>query len=153
MPAQMPQSMLQMPPMYLQEPNPHDALDYNAGALTKKANIRQKLEQAIAKGEMPPYCSNCGAIETPTWRKAWSQQLEGVPGYHEYSDEAGKVTCITILARDAEGKPTSYQLIKKSLGKDEIADDYKEFLLCNRKCEGSNWLNDTDYCSLWNMDV
>lgn len=138
MPAQTQQNISQMPPMYLQEPNPHDAPDYNAGALSKKAMIRQKLEQAIAEGKMPPFCSNCGAIETPTWRKAWSQQLEGVPGYHEYSDEAGKVTCIIILSRDAEGKPTSYQLIKKSLGKDEIADDYKEFLLCNRKCECQN---------------
>jgi len=153
MPTQMQQTISQMPPMYLHDPNPYDAPDYNAGALSKKASIRQKLEQAIAKGEMPPFCSNCGAIETPTWRKAWSQQHDGDPGYHEYSDEAGRVTCIIILSRDAEGKPTSHQLIKKSLGRDDNAEDYKEFLLCNRKCGIFQWWNKTDNCSLWNMDV
>ncbi|TVY87745.1 hypothetical protein LAWI1_G006930, partial [Lachnellula willkommii] len=113
----------------------HDAAsqdtEYDKGSLTKKASIRHKLEQAIAKGEMPPYCSNCGAIETPTWRKAWYQEHDGNPGYHDYSEAAGRVTCINVLSRDSDGKPTSYQLIKKSLGKGDSVEDYKEFLLCN----------------------
>lgn len=99
----------------------------------KKAAIRQKLEEAIASGQMPPFCSNCGAIDTPTWRKAWSQEYQGEPGYYEYSDEPGRVTAIIILTRDEEGKPTSYQLIKKFLLPEENTDDFKEFLLCNRK--------------------
>ncbi|KAM3087271.1 hypothetical protein ACMFMG_001374 [Clarireedia jacksonii] len=97
----------------------------------KKAAIRQKLEAAIANGRMPPYCENCGAIETPTWRKAWSQEHQGAPGYHDYSEEPGRVTSITIQARDAEGKPTSYLLIKKALGPDEDVKQFKEFTLCN----------------------
>jgi hypothetical protein len=99
----------------------------------KKALIRERLETAIANGEMPPFCSNCGAIETPTWRKAWSQDLLGEPGYHDLSDEPGCVTAIIILTRDTEGKPTSYQLIKKFLLPEENSDDYKEFILCNRE--------------------
>lgn len=99
----------------------------------KKAAIRQKLEQAIANGEMPPFCSNCGAIETPTWRKAWSQEHHGAPGYYEYSDEPGRVTAIVILGRNSEGQPNLYQLIKKFLGPGENQADWNEFLLCNRK--------------------
>jgi len=106
MATQMQQSMPQMPQTYLHDPAANDT-EYNKDSLSKKASIRHKLEQAIAKGEMPPFCSNCGAIETPTWRKAWCQEHEGVPGYHEYSEAAGRVTCINILSRDTEGIPTS----------------------------------------------
>ncbi|KAE8450956.1 hypothetical protein EG329_005396 [Mollisiaceae sp. DMI_Dod_QoI] len=97
----------------------------------KRESIRNKLETAIAKGEMPPFCSNCGAIKTPTWRKAWSKTMMGKPAYYEYSDEPGRVTAITILTRDGEGEPTSYQLIKKFLLPEENVDDFTEFILCN----------------------
>jgi hypothetical protein len=100
----------------------------------KKAAMKQKLEDAIANGEMPPFCSNCGAIETPTWRKAWSQDVQGPPPYYEYSDEPGRVTMIVILSRDEQGRPTSYQLIKKFLLPEENQEDFSEVLLCNRKC-------------------
>lgn len=120
----------------------------------KKAAMRQKLEDAIANGVMPPFCSNCGAIETPAWRKAWSQDIQGAPPYYEYSDEPGRVTTIVILGRDEQGNPTSYQLIKKFLLPEESQEDYKEVILCNRKlpnyleCEGN-----TDGVSLWYLDV
>lgn len=103
----------------------------NSQSSSKKEMIKLKLETAIANGEMPPFCCNCGAIETPTWRKAWSKEMKGEPGYYEYSDEPGRVTAIIILTRDSEGKPTSYNLIKKYLGKDENQDDYNDYLLCN----------------------
>jgi len=118
------------PMMNLTNPN---APPYSRTLNAKKAAIKQKLELAIANGEMPPYCSNCGAIETPTWRKAWSKEMQGEPGYHEYSDEPGRVTAIIILTRDSDGKPTSYQLIKKFLLPEESQDNYKAFQLCNRK--------------------
>ncbi|RFU27272.1 hypothetical protein B7463_g9062, partial [Scytalidium lignicola] len=97
----------------------------------KKAAIKSKLEAAVANGEMPPFCSNCGAIETPTWRKAWAQECKGVPAYHEYSEKPGKVTAIIILERDSEGTPTTYQLIKKSLAPGDDKSAFKEFTLCN----------------------
>jgi len=100
----------------------------------KKAAIKQRLEDAIAKGEMPQFCSNCGAVETPTWRKAWSQDYQGAPPYYEYSDEPGRVTTIVILARDAIGQPMSYQIVKKYLAPEEDAKDFQEFNLCNREC-------------------
>jgi hypothetical protein len=106
---------------------------YNRTLTAKKASIRQKLEAAIAKGEMPPFCGNCGTIETATWRKAWSQEHQGEPGYYEYSDNPGHVTAINVLARDAEGRPTLYQLIKKKLGENENQSDWQQFTLCNRK--------------------
>lgn len=97
----------------------------------KKHAIKQRLEEAIMNGEMPPFCSNCGAIETPTWRKIWVQEHEGTPQYCEYSEKPGKVTAIEIIKRDADDKPTSYRLIKKSLGPADDRDAWQELLLCN----------------------
>jgi hypothetical protein len=130
-------SMPPVPEMRQMSQMPHNpntnALPYSRALTAKKASIKQKLELAVANGEMPPFCSNCGAIETSTWRKAWSQELKGEPGYYEYSDEPGRVTAIIVLTRDEQGKPTSYQLIKKFLLPEESQGDFKEFLLCNRK--------------------
>ncbi|KAH8801695.1 hypothetical protein F5884DRAFT_524584 [Xylogone sp. PMI_703] len=138
-------SGLQLPPSSLQQSQtwcdaPQPSIEVPATMETthtyrqqdaKKAAIRNKLEAAVANGEMPPFCSNCGAIETPTWRKAWAQECKGVPAYHEYSEKPGKVTAIIILERDSEGTPTSYQLIKKSLAPGDDKSAFKEFTLCN----------------------
>ena len=106
---------------------------YSCTFNAKKAAIKNKLERAVMNGQMPPFCNNCGAIETPTWRKAWYQVMQGAPGYHDYSDEPGRVTAIAVLSRDYGGNPTSYQLIKKYLLQEENQDDFLELLLCNRK--------------------
>lgn len=106
--------------------------DYKA----RKTAVKGRLEQALEKGEMPPFCSNCGAIETPTWRKIWCQDHHGVPAFHDhsdYSDKPGMVTTIDILEKDADGKPTMYRLVKKNLGKSDSKAEWSEQLLCNRK--------------------
>ncbi|KJZ75027.1 hypothetical protein HIM_05513 [Hirsutella minnesotensis 3608] len=97
----------------------------------KKHAIKQRLEEAIMNGEMPPFCSNCGAIETPTWRKIWVQDKKGTPEYCEYSEKPGRVTAIEITERDEDEKPTSYRLIKKSLGPSDDKTAWQELLLCN----------------------
>jgi hypothetical protein len=139
MSAPMPMPVPPQMPQYI--PENMNVVPYSRAPNSKKDSIRQKLEMAIAMGEMPPYCSNCGAIETPTWRKAWSQEHTGAPGYYEYSDAPGRVTTIVIRDRDSEGNPTKYQLIKKYLGPGEDHNAWQEFLLCNRKSQTSLFLN------------
>ncbi|PHH61896.1 hypothetical protein CDD81_7760 [Ophiocordyceps australis] len=99
--------------------------------VVKKFAIKQRLEEAVNNGELPPYCSNCGAIETPTWRKIWVQVHQGVPDYCEYSEKPGRVTAIEVMKRDADDKPLSYRLIKKSLGSSDDKSEWQELLLCN----------------------
>lgn len=100
----------------------------------KRQAIKQKLEEAVALGEMPSFCTNCGALQTPTWRKIWKQERQGVPAYHEYSEKPGHVTAINVLERDDNGEPTSYEVIKKSLGPLDDKSRWAETILCNRKC-------------------
>ncbi|KAI0517634.1 hypothetical protein F5B22DRAFT_654844 [Xylaria bambusicola] len=97
----------------------------------KRQAIKQKLEEAVALGEMPSFCSNCGALQTPTWRKIWKQERRGVPGYHEYSEKPGHVTAINVLDKDESGVPTLYEVIKKSLGPTDDKSLWAETILCN----------------------
>ncbi|KAI1420160.1 hypothetical protein F5Y12DRAFT_153671 [Xylaria sp. FL1777] len=97
----------------------------------KRQAIKQKLEEAVALGEMPSFCSNCGALQTPTWRKIWKQERRGVPAYHEYSEKPGHVTAINVLERDDGGNPTVYEVIKKSLGPTDDKSLWVETILCN----------------------
>lgn len=105
----------------------------------KKQSIKARLEQAVMNGEMPHYCTNCGAIETPTWRKISTQDREGIPTYHEYSEKPGQVTAIEVLARDPAGVPTKHRLIKKALGHDEDRSLWQTRLLCNRELDPDSY--------------
>ncbi|KPM34356.1 hypothetical protein AK830_g12210 [Neonectria ditissima] len=111
-------------------PTPSSPPRFNKNQV-KKQSIKQRLEAAIANGEMPPFCTNCGAIETPTWRKIWVQDHDGIPEYVEYSEKPGRITAIDILKRDEENRPLSYRLIKKSLCNDDDKTAWLEQLLCN----------------------
>lgn len=101
--------------------------------MSRKQSIKKKLEKAVKNGEMPTFCSNCGSISTPTWRKIWTQDSDGSPDIPEYSDKPGCITAIVILQRDENGKPTKYRTVKKALGTAENSKEWTEAILCNRK--------------------
>lgn len=101
---------------------------------SRKQSIKEKLEQAVQMGQMPTFCSNCGAISTPTWRRIWTQDRDGSPEFPVYSDKPGCITAIVILQRDENEKPTKYQVIKKALAPAEDKSKWTEDILCNRKC-------------------
>lgn len=101
-----------------------------SGAKRRQA-IQSKLASSVAAGEMPPFCENCGAIETPTWRKAWVKIHTGDPQHVVISEEEGGVIAWQSLQTDQHGKVCLYRIIKKSiLNTDE---GFTEILLCNRR--------------------
>ena len=102
-----------------------------AEAQLKKEKIRNKLVTAIAAGEVPPYCDNCGAIETPSWRKAWAKVYSGTPQYVRVSDEEGGFLAWQKLQTDESGTVCLYRVFKKNLRGDD--EGFNEILLCNRK--------------------
>lgn len=101
---------------------------------SRKQSIKAKLERAIEAGQMPTFCSNCGAISTPTWRKVFSQRCEGSPEFPVFSDKPGCITAIIITKRDENEKPLEYQVIKKALGPTEDKAKWNEDMLCNCRC-------------------
>lgn len=101
----------------------------------KKQTIKERLEAAILNGESPPFCNNCGAIETPTWRKIWVQEHKGAPpptDKKDFSDKPGFLTTVDVLERNADGEPSAYRLVKKHLGPKEDKKKWSESVLCNR---------------------
>ncbi|KAL8767151.1 MAG: hypothetical protein Q9209_006242 [Squamulea sp. 1 TL-2023] len=99
-----------------------------SGAKRKQA-IQSKLVESVEKGEVPPYCENCGAIETPTWRKAWIKVHSGMPENVVISDKEGGVIACETLRRDENGQICLFRLIKRTVLPDD--EGFIESLLCN----------------------
>lgn len=98
----------------------------------RQRQIHARLDKCIRSGQAPPYCENCGAIETPTWRRAWSKEMAGS---EEDANECKKDTTMLFWKsqeRDDEDKVTKFKIYKKSLVDDDK--DFAQVLLCNRKC-------------------
>lgn len=100
--------------------------------VVKKHAIKQRLQTAISNGELPPYCSNCGAIETPTWRKTWVQDRDGPPEKMELSAKPGMITAVEVRKYDEDtNEPIQHRVIKKNLGREEDQSQWVCQLLCN----------------------
>ena len=95
----------------------------------RKQAIQSKLATSIAAGEMPPFCENCGAIETPTWRKAWVKIHSGTPEHVRISEEEGGIIAWQTLQTDHTGTICLYRIIKRSLSQTD--EGFTEVLLCN----------------------
>lgn len=103
----------------------------SGSGMKRKQAIQSKLAETVAKGEMPPFCENCGAIETPTWRKAWMKVHTGSPENVVLSDEEGGVVAWQTLQTDSYGQVCLFRVIKKTLLPED--EGFTENLLCNRK--------------------
>ncbi|KAL4779496.1 hypothetical protein BJX76DRAFT_340632 [Aspergillus varians] len=102
-----------------------------AGArrLKQVKQVQARLEKCIRDGQVPPYCENCGAIETPTWRRAHSKQIEGS---EEEANELAKDPLVFFwqtVKKDDQEKVTKYKVYKKTLA--EADKDFAPVLLCN----------------------
>ncbi|KAF2865489.1 hypothetical protein BDV95DRAFT_612635 [Massariosphaeria phaeospora] len=99
----------------------------------RKQNIKNRLAAALDAGEMPTFCQNCGEIETPTWRKAYSRIEMGSPHGIELSSEGTAIAAYDLVepTEGVDGGP-SYRIIKQALEKDEEASGtYTTITLCN----------------------
>jgi hypothetical protein len=93
--------------------------------------VQARLEHCIREGQVPPYCHNCGAIETPTWRRAWSKHFEG--SEQDANDYLKDPMYLFWTATDrVDGETiTKFRLYKKTLV--DADKDFDQILLCNRK--------------------
>ncbi len=113
-------------------PRPRKGNDIGTGSgVRRKQAIQSKLALSVAAGEMPPFCENCGAIETPTWRKAWVKIHSGTPEHVVISEEEGGIIAWQTLQTDCNGIICLYRIVKKSVLKTD--EGFTEILLCNRK--------------------
>ena len=113
-------------------PRPRKGSEIGTGSgVRRKQAIQSKLALSVAAGEMPPFCENCGAIETPTWRKAWVKIHSGTPEHVVISEEEGGIIAWQTLQTDCNENICLYRIVKKSVLKTD--EGFTEILLCNRK--------------------
>ena len=105
---------------------------FKAKSGTKRKNeILGRLKSDMAAGKMPPFCKNCGEIETPTWRKCYVRHVEGSPPLQPPQDGDEGLLGYDTIEKDSSGNATSYRVLRRSIPKCEK--DWEEFKLCNRK--------------------
>ena len=104
-----------------------------SGAQRRKI-IEQRLQASIAKGETPQYCSHCGAIETPTWRKLYVKECEGKPSPLDSAEGEGETVGVAVTHRDPiTSEPTRF-VIRKSMKKTKESrpgEGFVDKMVCN----------------------
>ncbi|RAL14626.1 putative GATA transcription factor (Ams2) [Aspergillus homomorphus CBS 101889] len=91
--------------------------------------VQARLDRCIQSGQVPPYCENCGAIETPTWRRAWSKEFEGNEDDAKELTKDPTMLFWQAVERDDQEKVTKFKVYKKSLA--DTDNDFVQVLLCN----------------------
>jgi hypothetical protein len=97
-----------------------------------KVLIKEKLDEAISKGQLPTFCNNCGQIETPAWRHAYTRIVIGTPQNVEVSSKGNAIVAYEILnPSENEGAP-HYRIFKNDLDPDGSEMDlFTNLTLCN----------------------
>lgn len=103
----------------------------SGGHAKRKKYIKDKLKSALASGELPDHCHNCGEIETPTWRKPYTRVEFGTPNGIELSS-TGIVAFEIIETNPEKGDEPMYRIYKNKITSEEKAANlYETMNLCN----------------------
>ena len=116
-------------------PAPYPAEDskVRSGTSTRRQRqIQTRLNQCVREGQIPPFCENCGAIETPTWRRSWFKEIEGSEQDANELVKDPMVLFWQVVDKDKEDRITKFRVFKKTLARTDKA--FIQILLCNRKC-------------------
>ena len=122
--------MSDAPDMETPGPQPVDSGKVRSGAGSRKSKqVQARLDQCIRQGQAPPFCENCGQIETPTWRRAWSREIVG---NEDDANEMAKDSTVLFwesVEKDNDEKVTKFKIVKKTLQEEDA--EFTQILLCN----------------------
>ena len=82
---------------------------------------------------MPQFCSHCGAIETPTWRKLYVKECTGKPSPLDSVEGEGEQIGVENTETDETGDVTKF-VIRKSMKKTKDntpGPGFNEVMVCN----------------------
>ncbi|EXJ84543.1 hypothetical protein A1O3_05212 [Capronia epimyces CBS 606.96] len=96
-----------------------------------KEQTKARLENAIANGEMPPFCDNCGSIETPAWRRAYAKTFDCAWDDVETSLDQGECCYKEILAHNPDGSVKTFRGYKVERRPGDEVDEWTSITLCN----------------------
>ncbi|KAL2438721.1 hypothetical protein ABEF95_013318 [Exophiala dermatitidis] len=96
-----------------------------------KEQTKARLEAAIANGEMPPFCDNCGSIETPAWRRAYAKTFHCAWDEVETSLDQGECCYKEILEHNSDGSVKKFRGYKVERRAGDEQDEWVSITLCN----------------------
>ncbi|OQE44726.1 hypothetical protein PENCOP_c002G07306 [Penicillium coprophilum] len=99
------------------------------GSKAVPKNIKARLDNAILNGEIPPYCENCGTIETASWRRAWVKTVKGSETLAEDMMKTSPMLYWETVDRNDKGEMQSFKIYKKALEQDD--NDWSQLTFCN----------------------
>jgi len=121
-------------------PGPSETTSKNAPRKRAgKDQTKARLESAIASGEMPPFCDNCGAIETPAWRRAFTRIFNCPWNEVDTSLEQGACCYKEPLEYNADGSIKRIRGFKTERRSDDKPEEWIQICLCNRKYTCNNF--------------
>lgn len=113
-----------------------------------KVLIKERLENAITQGQLPTFCANCGQIETPAWRKAYTRVETGTPENIELSSKGTGIAAFEVLNPADNGGVPHYRVFKTDLAPEE-----KEMQANAQSFQGDDSIFTTltlcNSCGLW----
>ncbi|KAJ5528910.1 hypothetical protein N7527_002303 [Penicillium freii] len=92
-------------------------------------NIKARLDNAILNGLIPPYCENCGSIETASWRRAWVKTVKGGESLAEEMMKSSPMLYWEAVDRNDKGEVECFKIYKKALEQDD--NDWDQMTFCN----------------------
>ncbi|KAJ5121405.1 uncharacterized protein N7515_009366 [Penicillium bovifimosum] len=92
-------------------------------------NIRARLDKAVQEGMIPPYCENCGSIETASWRRAWVRTVEGGESVAEEMMKCSSMLFWEAVNRNQKGELQRFKIFKKGLEVDDK--EWSQMTFCN----------------------
>ncbi|OAL33257.1 hypothetical protein AYO20_07419 [Fonsecaea nubica] len=96
-----------------------------------KEQTKARLENAIANGIMPPFCDNCGSIETPAWRRAYVKIFDCSWDDVETSLNHGECCFKEPIDHNPDGSVKTFRGYKVDRRQGDEADDWEAITLCN----------------------
>ncbi|KAK0825203.1 hypothetical protein LTR73_007157 [Friedmanniomyces endolithicus] len=96
--------------------------------------IQERLETAVANNKMPEFCSHCGAIETPTWRKLYVRYFTGSPSPLDSCEGEGETVAVESVTQDPATNEITQYLIRKSIKRGKAfppGDGFNSVTVCN----------------------
>lgn len=100
----------------------------------RRVVIQQRLEAAIAIGQEPQFCSHCGAIDTPTWRKLYVKTVDGQPTDLDSQEAEGEKVGVEAIEWDPDTSEVTKFVVRKvmKVKKDsDVGEGFETYDVCN----------------------
>lgn len=100
-----------------------------------REQTKARLENALAQNEMPPYCDNCGTIDTPAWRRVFARTLAGHlwDSIEIWPEVAGAFVWKQVVEQAEDGTIRTFRGYKLSKSLEDKGDEWANVTLCNRE--------------------